>query len=69
MEDLFSPDFWALVSAKQRQGQRYGQAVANTAFYFWPNLSRMLDGSLYDPFYQDSRVPEFLERLADLLTR
>ena len=69
MEDLFPPEFWTLVRAKQRQGQRYGQAVANTAFYFWPTHSRMLDGSLYDPFYRDGRVPEFLERLADILTR
>lgn len=69
MEDLFPFDFWTLVRAKQRQGQRYGQAVANTAFFFWPEHSRQLDGSLYDPFYQDDKVSEFLERLADLITR
>ena len=69
MEDLFSPEFWALVSAKQRQEQRYGQAVANTAFYFFPEFTRQLDGSIYDPFYDDNRVPAFLERLADHITR
>lgn len=69
MEELFSPEFWAVVASKQREGQRKGQAIFNTAFSFFQTETRMLDGSVFDPFHQDSRIPVFLEKLADLLTR
>jgi hypothetical protein len=69
MEDLFLPDFWAVVSGKMRNGQRRGQAIFNTAYEMFPEEVRFLDGSLYDPFYDDRKIPEFLERLADRLTR
>jgi hypothetical protein len=69
MEDLFSPEFWAIVSSKQREGQRKGQAIFNTAYDMFPQEVRYLDGSLYDPFYDDRKIGEFLERLVDRLTR
>jgi hypothetical protein len=68
MEDLFSYDFWQLVASRVREGQRRGQAVFNTAYYFYTDEVRVLDGSIYDPFYDDRKVEEFLTRLADLLT-
>ncbi len=69
MEDLFSPEFWEYVAAKQKQGQRRGQAIFNVAFFFWPIEARKLSGSTVDPFYQNGNVPYFLEELADLITR
>lgn len=69
MEDLFLPEFWEYVRAKQRQGQRRGQAIFNVAYFFWPKEARILCSSPVDPFYQDGNIPYFLEELADLLTR
>lgn len=69
MEELFPRVFWLMVADKQKCGQRYGQAVFNTAFYFWPTPTNMLNGTIWDPFYSEEVVPEFLERLADILTR
>jgi hypothetical protein len=69
MEDLFLPDFWAIVSGKMRNGQRKGQAVFNTAAEMFPEEVNRLHGTLWDPFYNDKMVGEFLTRLADLLTK
>lgn len=70
MEDLFSPEFWAIVAKRQREGQRYGQAVYNTAADQFPRWAwGPLNGTLYDPFYRDERVPEFLICLVDILTK
>jgi hypothetical protein len=69
MEDLFSYDFWKLVESRMREGQRKGQAIVNTAYYFYTDETRKLDGTLWDCFYDDRRIPEFLTRLLDLLTR
>ena len=57
-------DFWTKVNLLQRKGMRIGQAVFSIAE---DNLdSRMVekicdDG--IDPFYDDSMVKEFVERL------
>lgn len=69
MEDLFPRVFWLMVADRQKSGQRYGQAVFNTAHFLYYEEARRLTGSLFDPFYGDDKVPAFLERLADLLTR
>lgn len=69
MEELFLPDFWARVSAKQNQGQRKGQAVFNVAADMFPQEVNLLSGSLCDPFYRDANVGEFLTQLVDLLTK
>jgi hypothetical protein len=42
------------------EGQRFGQAVFNTADYYWPKHVRPLAGSSYDPFHNDDRVDQFL---------
>lgn len=65
------PYFKAGVIYRQRvQGQRFGQAVFNTASYYWPNEVRPLAGSSYDPFHRDEKVEEFLtvvkERVPDM---
>lgn len=66
-EALYGPEFWAVVASKQREGQRKGQAVFNTAADFFPAETRAVN-SLYDPFYRDENVSPFLERLTELLT-
>lgn len=53
--------FRAGVLYRQRiEGQRFGQAVFNTASYFWPDQVRPLAGSSYDPFHNDEKVEQFL---------
>ena len=69
MEDLFSPEFWAIVASKQREGQRKGQAVFNTAADMFPQEVRFLSGTSVDPFYQDGNLRYFLEDLVERLTR
>lgn len=69
MEELFSPEFWAVVSSKQREGQRKGQAVFNTAADFFPTESRKLSGTFADPFYHDYRIEAFLTGIVEYLTR
>jgi hypothetical protein len=69
MEDLYSPEFWAIVASKVREGQRKGQAVFNTAAEFHHKEAGELTGTVFDPFYQDAKVSAFLEKLADILTR
>ncbi len=68
MEDLFSPAFWEIVASKQREGQRYGQAVFNTTHEFHQEEARALTGSVCDPFYRDDNVKAFLTKLADMAT-
>lgn len=72
MTDLPEMDsaFWIGVSYRQEvEGQRFGQAVFNTADYFWPQHVRPLAGSSYDPFYNDSKVLEFLTVVLERITR
>ena len=68
VEDLFDTSFWLRVVAMQRQGQRKGQAVFNVAADMFPMEVRTVN-SLYDPFYNDSKISEFLVQLVDLLTK
>lgn len=68
MEDLFPPQFWEVVRSKQREGQRYGQAVFNTMCEYHPEESRYLVGSHVDPFYRDERVEAFITNVVELAT-
>lgn len=68
MEELFSKEFWAIVASKQREGQRKGQAVFNTAYDMFPKEVGEIVSTKWDPFYNDSRVSLFLEGLVTRLT-
>jgi hypothetical protein len=68
MESLFDFVFWTRVAAKQRQGQRKGQAVFNVAADMFPVETREVN-SLYDPFYNDDKISEFLTALVEILTK
>jgi len=68
MESLFGPEFWAIVESKMREGQRKGQAIVNLTCEMFPE-ARQLDGTLWDCFYRDSLISDYLERLVDLLTK
>lgn len=61
------PMFETLLRAAQRakalHGWRYGQAVFNTALALLPMRTERLRGAATDPFYDDSRVPAFLDAL------
>lgn len=69
MENLFSYKFWNAVARKQREGQRKGQSVFNSALEFYPSEAGALRGSSCDPFYQDGKVSAFLRKLADNVIR
>jgi len=47
------------------EGQRIGQAFMNTLMNFDPISWHRLNGSLFDPFYQDKKIPAAL----DFMTR
>jgi hypothetical protein len=66
MESLFPAEFWNAVAVRQREGQRKGQAIYNTAHLAY-DRARWLGGSDCDPFYDDSKIGEFLEELTVLL--
>jgi hypothetical protein len=65
---IFGPKFWRAVRAKQKSGQREGQAVFSTASELFPRAARLLTGTLLDPFYRDDRVGEFLTAVAQYET-
>jgi hypothetical protein len=44
--------------------QRAGQAYFNLLNEVRPDLAEYVRGTLYDPFYRDARIPEFLAFIA-----
>ena len=63
------PYFKAGVIYRQRvEGQRFGQAVFNTASYYWPQEVRPLAGSIHDPFHNDAKVEDFLNVVLERVT-
>jgi hypothetical protein len=58
-------DFWMLLGTYHRQNpsQRDGQAMWNTLRLYWPKLAEELHGTEFDPFYDDSKIGAFLERI------
>jgi hypothetical protein len=58
--DIFD-DMAALDRAIQaRRGQRPGQAHFNALYELRPDLADEIRGTDLDPFYNDTRIPEFL---------
>lgn len=45
--------------------ERYGQAIFNAAFLIAPERANELRGTMYDPFYDDSRVDIFLRKMKE----
>jgi hypothetical protein len=68
VNNLASPAFWEVVTKRQQNGERYGQAVFNTACVLFPEECGKLNGTELDPFYNDRAVKSFLEALTNLLT-
>jgi hypothetical protein len=62
-EELYSPDFWKSVAKRQQNGERYGQAVFNSAYGLFPDEAGSMVATDPDPFYNDSQVKAFLDEL------
>ena len=45
---------------------RYGQQIYNGLCDYRPDIARKLSGSIVDPFHNDEKVPEFLEKVDEL---
>jgi hypothetical protein len=67
IKPVFPPEFWNAVHARQRDGQRHGQAVFNAAYEYYPEAVRSLTATSLDPFYNDSRVYDFLSEVWERL--
>ena len=65
VNDLFSPIFWKSVANRQANGERYGQAVFNSAYGLFPNEVGEMVATELDPFYNDGRVKSFIAALAN----
>ena len=46
------------------KAQRYGQWLFNSLYSVRPDIANRIRTSINDPFYQDNRVPAFLEAVA-----
>jgi len=63
VNSLFSPLFWKSVARRQEDGERYGQAVFNSAYGLFPEEVGELVATELDPFYNDGVVKLFLAAL------
>jgi len=64
---FFPQAFWDTTDFRISEGQRYGQAVFDTAVQFYEEAEQ-LAGSSVDCFHRDENVESFLISLTDLLT-
>lgn len=57
--------FWGDVAETMREfpAWRMGQAVWNQAIETWPLLVEPLRGTMVDPFFDNDRVPMFIDAL------
>jgi hypothetical protein len=55
------------VSMRQRHGLRKGQTFYNVLRELEPELAEQLAGTAEDPYYDDSKLPDFLARVAQTL--
>jgi hypothetical protein len=63
----FEDYFKATVAAMKRYPSwRPGQAYFNTLVSLRPDISKELETSILDPYYNDSRIPAFLEAVYDI---
>jgi hypothetical protein len=55
------------VAMRERRGLRKGQTFFNVLLELEPDLAQRLTDSADDPFYNDSKLPGFLLRVAEEL--
>lgn len=63
ISELYGKGFWLSVSMRQKNGERYGQAVFNSAYGLFPDEAGTMVATELDPFHNDTRVKEFLDAL------
>jgi hypothetical protein len=47
----------------KRQGLRYGQAVYNCLATFAPDIAEKIQGTEFDPFFDDNKVGAFMNEV------
>lgn len=52
---------------RHSEGQRWGQAVFNTAYAFYPDIIGPLTATPFDSFHHDARVDDFLNEVWERL--
>jgi hypothetical protein len=67
--EVSTPLFWDSVQRRQRNGERFGQAVFNTAYGLYPDIVGEVAHTSWDPYYNDERVNKFLSGLAGRLAQ
>lgn len=68
-DKLLNKEFREAVANRQRNGERYGQAVYNCAYELFPEEVNQLGGSNVDPFYSSGMVRDFIRSLIDLVNK
>lgn len=48
---------------------RKGQIAFNELYEKHPEVANKIRGTIYDPFYQDSRLPDFYKKVEELLNK
>lgn len=67
INELTAPIFWKAVKKRQKKGERYGQAVFNTAYGLFPDEAGQFVASELDPYHNDNVVKFFLAAVSSLL--
>jgi hypothetical protein len=60
--------YWLLVMAyrKKNPGMREGQILFNVFSKLYPDMANFVCGKEFDPFYDDDRIPLFVEFISRL---
>jgi len=60
--------YWLMVMAyrKQHPGMREGQIMFNVFATLRPEMANFATGKEFDPFYDDSRIPQFIDFISRL---
>ena len=57
---------YALKYIKDHPEQRQGQAYYNSLHAHRPDIAYSLTGTVFDPFYNNARLPAFFEKVEEL---
>ena len=60
-------DYINCFSGERPKEQRLGQWAFNILYEMYPNIADKIRGTDCDPFYNDSKIPNFLKRLLDFV--
>lgn len=60
-------DFINGFTGERPANQRLGQWAFNLLWEAYPDIANQIRGTDSDPFYADSKVPDFLRRLLDFV--